>query len=68
MAVSLKEKQPRASAPWLSLVYIACKLMTSGRTTRIKNTTELDESIGMKPGDVLYHQSCASFLKNFSLA
>jgi len=59
-----KSKQPRASAPWLSLSYIiACKLTISRRTTRINISTIDEESFAAKLGHIDYHQSCAPFLR-----
>lgn len=68
MAVAVDgKKQPRASAPWLSFNYVACKLTMSRRTPRIKiNTTALgDERFTTELDRVDYHQLCASFLKDF---
>src|ERR1041384_4247498 len=65
-AYLLKIKQPRASAPWLSLDYTACKLTMNRRTPRINNANRAEESLYVMLKRVEYHQSCVSFLKNFS--
>ncbi len=68
MAVAVQEKkQPRASAPWLSFYYTACKLTMSRRTPRIKinTTTARGESFATELDRVHCHQLCASFLRIF---
>jgi hypothetical protein len=67
MAAEVRKKQPRASAPWLSLDYIACKLTMNRRTPRINLTTaafERGKGFAAKLGDIPIHQSCVSFLTN----
>lgn len=66
MAVAVQEKkQPRASAPWLSFYYTACKLTMSRRTPKIKINTTRGESFATELDCVHCHQLCVSFLRIF---
>jgi hypothetical protein len=59
------EKKTATGECTVAVNYNACKLTMSRRTTRINNTIRGEESFTKGLDHVHYHQSCASFLRNF---